>query len=265
MTLPRYSILVPTFNESEIILDTLRDILGTIGTEKGLQTEIIIVDDGTDNLPVKIQDNLHNFRCFDLKVLRNNPPKGKGNSLAAGFEVAKGKIVGFLDADLSTPSKYIPIAISALENEDIDLFIGSRRGPESLVTREQFFLKDFLGNCLGILARKFLFAGMRNFEDTQCGFKFYKNEVAKVLYKDLLAGDGLNDLEVLIRANLLKYSVKEFGVVWTDVRESKRTLRRILMGEIAAIGKIIFRYRLSHFNLNKFQSRNVLTRDRLTK
>ena len=67
----------------------------------------------------------------------------------------------------------------------------------------------------------------------------------KEMYMDLAAGDGLNDLEVLIRANLLNYRVKEIPVQWTDLRESKRTLRRILWGEIKAITKILLLYKLN--------------------
>ena len=36
----------------------------------------------------------------------------------------------------------------------------------------------------------------------------------------------------------------ERGVVWTDIRESKRSLRRILFGELKAIVKILWTYRV---------------------
>lgn len=236
------TLLIPTYNEEAIIGHALDEIQKALGLAMSRQTEVLIVDDGTDNLPEVVKALKTNFG--HLEVLRNSPPLGKGASLSLGFSKARGRFSGFLDVDLSTPPSYIPDAINVLRQNQADIFIGSRKLPESEISREQFFVKDILGHILGVVARSIIFLGMKKYNDTQCGFKFFKNEDAKVLFKDLLATDGLGDLEVLIRANLMGYRVKEQGVKWTDLRESKRTLRRILFGELKAISKILWTYKL---------------------
>jgi dolichyl-phosphate beta-glucosyltransferase len=238
------SLLIPTYNEAEVVIPALFEIQKELGSELASQTEVIIVDDGTDQLPELVEKNRANYGFADLKVLRSNPPLGKGNSLALGFQQAQAPIVGFLDVDLSTPPRYIHEAIAVIRADKSDIFIASRRAEGSVVTREQSVFKDILGVALGIVARNVLFWGMKFYPDTQCGFKFYKNHMAKILYRDLVAPDGLNDLEVLIRANLLGYRVFERGVQWTDIRESKRSLSRIFWGEVKAIGRILTKYHL---------------------
>ncbi len=238
------SLLLPTYNEADIIEHALVAIETALSPDLCLKTEIIIVDDGTDALPDHVNRLKPKLKFADVIVLRNDPPLGKGKSLTAGFDKARGQISGFLDVDLSTPPRYIMDAVTQLLEDKCDVYIGSRRIQGSKVNREQFFLKDILGNVLGVIARKIIFSGMRSYRDTQCGFKFYKTPVAKLLYFELMANDGLNDLEVLIRANLLGYRVEEIGVQWEDLRESKRSLRRILWGELTAISKILIHYKI---------------------
>ncbi|MDZ4676538.1 MAG: glycosyltransferase [Oligoflexia bacterium] len=238
------SLLIPTYNEAEVVIPALFEIQKELGSDLSSSTEVIIVDDGTDELPSLIEKNRSQYKFAALKVMRNHPPLGKGNSLAAGFIEASAPIVGFLDVDLSTPPRYIHEALKCIQDDRADIFIGSRRSEGSQVTRQQSALKDALGIVLGVVARNILFLGMKFYPDTQCGFKFYKNHIAKILYRDLVAPDGLNDLEVLIRANLLGYRVFEKGVQWTDIRESKRSLSRIFVGEVKAIGRIMVKYHL---------------------
>ncbi|MBI3544713.1 MAG: glycosyltransferase [Deltaproteobacteria bacterium] len=238
------SLLIPTYNESDIIASTLEAVAKELGDDLASRTEVMLVDDGTDSLPAVILDIAPRLPFASVECMRNAPPLGKGKSLARGFAHARGPVVGFLDADLSTPASYIRQAYDVIRNDEADLFIGSRRVAGAEVTREQSAIKDVLGDVLHVVVNGFIFSGGRKYRDTQCGFKFFKNKVAKVLYKDLVAGDGMTDVEVLVRANMLKYRVKEVGVVWNDTRESKRSLRRILVGEVKAISAIVLHYKI---------------------
>ena len=238
------SILIPTYNEGDIIEDTLLKIAAALGTTLSAKTEVLVVDDGTDQL-VEIVHKAAPVSGFrSVEVLRNSPALGKGRSLARGFGRARGSVVGFLDADLSTPPSYILTAFDKISTDQTDVFIGSRRHADSQVTREQSAIKDILGNALSGVVNTIVFSGGTKYRDTQCGFKFFKNTVARILYQDLVAGDGLTDVEILLRANVLKLRVTELGVVWNDVRESKRSLRRILWGELKSMTAILFHYKL---------------------
>src|SRR5690349_20406061 len=110
------SILIPTYNEVDVIETALVEISKELNPELLKQTEIIVVDDGTDNLVHKVKDLKNNFAFADITVYRNSPPLGKGKSLALGFQKARGKIVGFLDVDLSTPPRYIKMAYDHIKS-----------------------------------------------------------------------------------------------------------------------------------------------------
>lgn len=247
MRQPALSLLIPTYNESEIIVSSLREIAKALDPKLVAETEVIVVDDGTDSLPEAVEAYKAESPFLALQVWRNSPGIGKGRSVALGFTKASAAIVGFLDVDLSTSPSYIPQAYQIIQQGKADIFIASRRAKGAVVTRKQFFLKDVLGYVLGVLARSFIFAGMRSYSDTQCGFKFFRRELTQVLYEDLVAPDGLNDLEMLLRANMLRLRVHEQGVVWTDIRESKRSLRRILIGELKSFVRICYRYKVCAF------------------
>lgn len=238
------SILIPTYNEALIINDALRALASELGRERCQKTEILIVDDGVDDLPQVVQKEQWERTYAHISVIRNAPPLGKCASLAQGFEAARGKIVGFIDVDLSTPLRYYWPAESALVSGQAELSIASRRAKGAVVTRKQHWLKDVLSKVLNSGINHLLFLGGRSYPDTQCGFKFFKNDVAKILYRDLSARDGIGDLEVMLRANALGFRVHEQPVVWTDVRESKRSLKRILMGEVRSLILIVWRYKI---------------------
>ena len=238
------SLIIPTFNEEDTTEKALLEIASALGPELSKKTEILIIDDGTDHLDVLVPTFAKTMPYYAVEFFRNTPAIGKGASVAHGVEEARGEVVGYLDVDLSTPPRYITQAVKAINSGVADVFIGSRRASGSSVHRKQFFLKDILGLMLYWVVQGVVFVGMRHFRDTQCGFKFFKNRAAKILYKDLLANDGLTDLEILLRANLLKMNVVECGVEWVDVRKSKRTLRRILGGEILAMFRILISYKL---------------------
>lgn len=251
------TLLIPTYNESDIVETALRRISEEFSPEVSKKIEVIFVDDGSDDLPEKVKKITDSLPFYNIEVIRSNPPIGKGASLAKGFASARAPLAGFLDVDLSTPPRYIKLALDALENGQCDAYIGSRRTLGAEVTRNQLVLKDILGFVLGWIARVLIWKDTRDYQDTQCGFKFFKTPVAKVLYRNLLAVDGLSDLEVLLRANLLGLKVIEKGVIWKDLRESKRTLRRILWGEVIAIVKVVFYYRvLGLYSLEKNRIEN---------
>ncbi|HRK01273.1 MAG TPA: glycosyltransferase [Oligoflexia bacterium] len=238
----RLTVVVPTFNEADTIENSLREIERVLGPELSKDTELLIADDGSDPMPELVERLKKEIGFARLELLRNSPPVGKGLSLARAFERAQGRTVGFLDADLSTPATYILEALKVLEANEADLYIGSRRAMGANVVREQFWLKDVLGDALRVGVNAVIFRLGRKYSDTQCGFKFFKNQVAKVLYCNLVAYDGVTDVEILVRANLLGYRVCERGVEWCDTRESKRSLKRILIGDLKAITRIMWHY-----------------------
>ena len=245
------SLLIPTFNEAEIIEATLRQIASALGESLCREVEVLIADDGSDELPQKVREIETQMPFAQISVVRNTPAVGKGEALARCFAQVQAPIAGFLDADLSVSPDYIPAAISCLRSGGADIVIASRRVEGAEVRSPRNTLRRILSDILPFVAAKLLFRSGRSYADTQCGFKFFKSGVAHELYSGLSAKDGMADLEILVRANLLNYRVRELPVVWTDYRPSKRPLSRTLARDCAGILRLAARYNFGKFrNLN---------------
>ena len=112
------SIVVPVFNEVDLIEELLSRIKKVCG---GLRRtyEIVIVDDGSTDGSYeklkKIQANDNSLRI--VKFTRNF---GQQAAVLAGFRISKGDIIVQLDSDLQNPPEEIPKLLSAM-SENIDL------------------------------------------------------------------------------------------------------------------------------------------------
>ena len=102
MKLPEISIIIPCYNGSEFILDTLQTIL--IQSEK--EIEVIVVDDGSTDDTCEV---LHEFSSgYDwIRVISLTRNFGKEAALTAGLDFASGDAIIFMDADLQHPPEVI--------------------------------------------------------------------------------------------------------------------------------------------------------------
>jgi hypothetical protein len=64
--------------------------------------------------------------------------------------------------------------------------------------------------------------------DTQCGFKIYKGEVGRRLYRECVTDGFMFDVEVIMRALKQGWRIKEFPVEWTCDRDSRLSPMRSL-------------------------------------
>ncbi len=96
-----YSIIVPAYNESARIRATLDRVLA-YSAERGWDAEIIVVNDGSrdDTTEIVRKYEAANSR---LRLLENPGNRGKGYSVRNGMLHARGEVLLFTDADLSSP------------------------------------------------------------------------------------------------------------------------------------------------------------------
>src|SRR5688500_6624932 len=95
---PAVSIVIPAFNEAATIGTTLKELSAYIGTT-GLQTELIVVDDGsTDATASVVEEYVRSLPS--LRLIRLGKNQGKGAAVRRGVLEARGEVIAFLDADL---------------------------------------------------------------------------------------------------------------------------------------------------------------------
>jgi dolichyl-phosphate beta-glucosyltransferase len=214
------SVIVPAYNEEARIHATLEKLAAYL-EEKFAAFEIIVIDDGsTDSTLEKVRRAAAaNDRIVLHRLPRN---RGKGFAVRTGMMLAKGEAVLFTDADLSTPAEEIDLALAELRR-GFSVVIASRRHPQSVIARRQSWARELIGRGFNKLLRALL---SLPFKDTQCGFKCFTAAAAKAIFARATIDTFSFDVEVLMIAVALGYSIKEIPVQWTNAPGSKvRPLR----------------------------------------
>ena len=212
---PRYSIIIPAYNESDRIASTLERVLRYAG-EQHWSAEIIVVDDGSRDTTTDIVRQ-HMQRNAAVRLLQNPGNRGKGYSVRNGMLHANGEVLLFSDADLSSPIEEANKLFAAIES-GAEVAIGSRWLQSELQTRRQPMHRQLFGRVFNLLLRIVL--GL-SFKDTQCGFKAFSRRSAEVLFRLQQIERWGFDPELLFLARRLGFKVAEVPVAWAH-REGTR-------------------------------------------
>ncbi len=226
------SIVIPAYNEEKRIIPTLEKICGYF-TSGVLKFEVIIVDDGSKDGTVQAVDKFSVNHPY-VKVLRHQKNKGKGAAVRTGVLEAKGDLILFSDADMSTPIEEFEKLKKAID-EGYDIAIGSRGLPDSRIVIPQPWYRRYIGKIFPYLVRLMV---MKNFRDTQCGFKLFRKDTGKTLFGELKTQGFAFDVEILYRAVKEKHRTIEAPVIWINSSDSKVSLLNAPFRMFLAILKI---------------------------
>lgn len=232
---PRISVVVPAYNEAGRLRQTLPRLLSHGHLRPGKVAELIVVDDGSGDETADVaQHHLHDLE--HARVLRLPWHAGKGAAVRLGVSAARGETILFMDADLATDLQVVPKVLESLA--DTDVVVGSRATPGAVV-RGRSALRAALHHAFSRHARRF--TGVK-VSDPQCGLKAFRADVAKILFH-LARTDGFGfDVEILLLADKLGFSVKEVPVDWTAIDGSKVRVVR----DPAAMALDVTKARLRH-------------------
>jgi dolichyl-phosphate beta-glucosyltransferase len=210
-----YSIIIPAYNESARVGATLDKVLAHVAL-RGWDAEIIAVDDGSRDSTVEI------IRAYAeknprLRLLQNPGNRGKGYSVRNGMLHARGEVLLFSDADLSSPIEEADKLFAAIAG-GADVAIGSRWLRRDLQTQRQPFYRQIFGRIFNLMLRITL--GLQ-FKDTQCGFKAFTRRAAKAIFPQQQIERWGFDPELLYLAEKRGFKVVEVPVEWAH-REGTR-------------------------------------------
>jgi len=212
---PYLSVIVPAYNEAANIGRTL----GAIKTYLEAQHytfEIIVSADGTDGT----REAASAFANGDPRIHVIGSPQrgGKGKGVRNGVLMARGKYVGFVDADYKTPIEEVEKLLPCLKRGD-DVVIGSRGMSDSKIERAQPLYRRLGSKAFAMIMRRIV--GLYDVVDTQCGFKFFQQNVACALFTRQRIDGYMFDVEILRLAKVMKYAITEVGVRWQDDGDSR--------------------------------------------
>ncbi len=204
------SMVIPLLNEEESLEELALALEGELNDIANEKWEVLFIDDGSSDNSYEIIKRIHsrnqNFKC--IRFRRNY---GKSAALAVGFQAARGKLIGTMDADLQDDPKELKRMVDTI-NQGWDLVSGwkkVRHDPISKTLPSKFF---------NYVTSKT--SGIR-LHDFNCGFKMYRREVAKRLqvygemhrYLPALAHwDGFKVTEIPVTHHARPYGVSKFGL-----------------------------------------------------
>ncbi len=225
---PRLSVVVPMYNETRRMKRTL-PMLADYFRGQDFSVEFVVVDDGScDNTAQMARELLGSGP--DVNVIESKPNRGKGHALKVGMLAARGDLVLFTDADLSTPpgesSKFW-----AWFDEGFDIVIGSRKMAGAVLEKHQPLWRESMGKVFTWLTNRI---ATRDISDITCGFKCFTNGAAQDLFSRSVIDDWSFDAEVLFIAQKHGLRIKEVPVHWHDESGTKvriaRDATRALLG-----------------------------------
>ncbi|MDO8572388.1 MAG: glycosyltransferase family 2 protein [bacterium] len=212
------SVIIPAYNESKRIHETLGSIEQYFKGKTFLH-EVIVVDDGSsDGTPDLVLE--YQNRISRLRVLVNEKNRGKGFSVNRGMRAAHGEYRLFMDADNSVDISHLDIFMG-LMGRGYDVVIGSIALDDASVTENSGWHRRILGCISHVLVRLLAVSGIK---DTQRGFKLFTCAAAnKIFPKQTIERFGF-DIEILVIARKHKLKIKEAPVAWINPIGSKVTL-----------------------------------------
>jgi dolichyl-phosphate beta-glucosyltransferase len=192
MNAAELSLVIPAYNSVRYLPENV-DRVRAFYERAGIDGEIVVADDGsTDGTATSIAESER------VRVLRL-PHRGKGAAVRAGMAATTGEICGFTDADLPYGVDPLPLAISYIRDRHYHAVIGDRTLPGSAYASTGL-LRTAVSEFASFSFRTLVTGGIY---DTQCGFKLFRGDVGREVFRLTRIEGFAIDVEVI--SLLLKY------------------------------------------------------------
>ncbi len=120
---PEISVIIPAYKEADNLSHLIPQVAQQLHCRDG-GGEIIVVYDESGDGTVELCRDLG--ASYPVRIVRRKGKRGLSRAVLRGTQEACGKILVVMDADLSHPPARIPDLVAALDDETVDMAIGSR-------------------------------------------------------------------------------------------------------------------------------------------
>jgi dolichol-phosphate mannosyltransferase len=248
------SLVVPSFNERaniEELVERCEKALASTGDD----FELIIVDDNSpDGTPGEIR-RLQEKRPW-LRLLVRETERDLSTAVMAGWHIARGDILGCMDADLQQPPEIIPKLAKRLRATGAEVVVASRHVPGGGVS-DWSLIRRFISWMATLMATFILPGTLNKVRDPMSGFFLMRKEVIayaplnpigyKILLEVLAKGDYSRVEEVpfvfeerarggskLGSGTVLKY-LAHLTRISLETGESARIVKYAIVGMVGAV------------------------------
>jgi len=232
------SIIIPTYNESENIIQVLKSIGEHL--PKDIAAEAIVVDDNSpDGTGKVVEDYINDTQTkvgYSVDVIHRKTKSGLSTAILDGIQHSSGETVVVMDSDFSHPPKIIPQLVEEVKISKYDIAIASRYTDGGEVSGWSTKRKLISKTAKGIAK-----AGLGvNESDPMSGFFAFRRKILEGIKLDAIGYKML--LEILVKTNGAK--VKEIPYTFTDrTRGSSKLDSSTMLDYVKSVWRL---YRYGH-------------------
>ena len=204
------SIIIPTYNESQNILQILKSIKDNL--PKNFVTQAIVVDDnspdGTGKLVEDYLKNIKKMADYTIEIIHRKAKEGLGSAILKGIQHAKGDTIVVMDCDFSHPPQIIPKLIESIKKYQYDIAVASRYIKGGKIQGWSLKRKT-MSKFATLIAKKGLGIDTK---DPMSGFFAFRRSIIKELNIDAIGYKFL--LEILVKTRSV--NIKEIPYTFQD-------------------------------------------------
>ena len=218
------SIIIPTYNESQNIINILKSIGSNL--PKNLLTQAIIVDDnspdGTGKIVEDYLKNLKKMADYTIEIIHRKAKDGLGSAILNGIQHAKGDTIVVMDSDFSHPPQIIPKLIDSVKKYKFDIAVASRYIKGGNI-KGWSLKRKIMSKFATLIAKKGLGITAK---DPMSGFFAFKKNILNGLNIDAIGYKIL--LEILVKTKNVTITEIPYTFQDRELGSSKLNLKIIL-------------------------------------
>ncbi|MBK7407544.1 MAG: glycosyltransferase [Saprospirales bacterium] len=238
---PKLSLIIPVYNAASFILDTLTRLTGW-KRDIDYAVQIILVNDGSRDATRSLIENYIQMQDPSMEICSYEVNQGKGFAVKTGMLAAVGRYRIFTDADIPFGFEAIDRILYYLDFKEFDVCIGNRKSINSKYFVKVSTLRKLSSLIFTLLISRYVVTGIN---DTQCGLKGFRAEVADTLFPTLRTKGFAFDVELLYYSYKYEFDIKRIPVTFEGNYESTINLTKSSVQMLWDILRLPFRYHFS--------------------
>jgi len=200
---PELSLVIPARNEEGNIETVVRGTTKVLDDAR-ITHELIVVDDGsTDNTAAVVRTMMQAFPTLKLVSYPNG--RGYGAAIRAGFDTAKGNIVGWMDGDNQTDPVIVADLFKVLQKS------GCAMAKAVRVVRNESLWRRVQSSMFNLVFRALFGFYCR---DVNAKPKLLRRSTERSLH--IISSDWFIDAEIVIKLSRAKAPVLEMPIEWNE-------------------------------------------------
>lgn len=232
----KLSIIIPAYNEEARLGAMLEAYTRYFSAHYGADAELIVVVNGSRDHTEDVA-RLWARQCPQMNVLVEPAPIGKGGAIMMGMRHARGELIGFVDADLSTPPEAFDDLVKNIGAAGV--IIASRWIAGAHVSPKQPLKRRIASRIFNAVVR--LLFGLK-IHDTQCGAKLMTREAVNTVLPQLGITRWAFDVDLLFQIRRAGFDIIEHPTVWRDTPGSQLKVGRAALEMLLAITRLRLLY-----------------------